>query len=216
VEPENRLVARTLEKRWEEKLRALEKAEQEFQSWEAKQQLALTPADRETLLSLGMNLPEVWHAGSTTPADCKQIIRLVIKEVIVDQKRARGKVWFQVNWQTGASSQHKYVRRVSAYDQHAYIDQIQQRIRELHAKGKFDTEIAAVLNAEGFLTTKQKLFNNKKIWFLRKRMGFPPVKTHGALPEQWEDGCYSVKGAAKVIGVFPDTIFTWLRTGLDD
>jgi DNA invertase Pin-like site-specific DNA recombinase len=212
VEPENRLVARTLERCWEEKLRALEKAEQEYQSWVTKEHLELTPSDREMILALGKDLPKVWQTITTTPADRKQIIRLVIKEVIVDQKRIHGKVWFQVNWQTGAISQHEYTRRVISYREHAHYELIQQRIRELHAEGKFDAEIAEALNAEGLLTTKQRPFDNKTIWILRKGMGLRSVKKYGNLPNRWEDGCYSVEGAAKVIGVFPGTVFKWLRT----
>ena len=213
VEPENRLVARTLEGRWEEKLRALEKAEQEYQSWAAQQQLELTPADREIILSLGTDLPQVWQAATTTPVDRKQIIRMLIKEVIVDQKRAHGKVWFQVNWQTGAISQHEYVRRVISYDEHAHFELIQQRIQELHAEDKLDDEIAAALNAEGLLTTKQMLFDNKTIWLLRKRLGLQAIKPNGPHPIQWEDGSYSAEGAAQVIGVFIGTIYKWIHTG---
>ena len=213
VEPENRLVARTLEKRWEGKLRELEKAEREFQRWIGQQRLTLSPTDRKDILAVGADLPKVWHAPSTTAADRKRIIRFVIKEVIVDQKRARGKVWFQINWQTGATSEHWYTRRVHSYDQHAHLDELQQRIRELHAQQKMDKEIAATLNEEGFRTTKRGLFNNKTIWLLRQRMGLPPVKPNGPHPVQWDDGSYSVASAAEVIGVFPGTIYKWLRTG---
>ncbi len=213
VEPENRLVARTLEKRWEEKLRALEKAEQEYQIWVEQQRLELTSADRQDIIALGSDLPQVWRAPSTTAADRKQILRFLIKEVIVDQKRAHGKVWFQINWQTGAISEHWYTRRVRSYADHAHFERIQQRIRELHAEQKLDDEIAAALNAEGFRTTKRCPFDNKTIWLLRKEMGLPAVKPNGPHPTCWEDGTYSVDGAAQAIGVFSGTIYKWLRTG---
>jgi DNA invertase Pin-like site-specific DNA recombinase len=213
VEPENRLVARTLETRWEEKLRDLEKAEQDFQNWASQQHLTLTPADRRDILALGADLPKVWQAPSTTAADRKQILRLVIKDVIVDQKQVHGKVWFQINWQTGAVTKHEYIRRVRSYSDHAQYDQIQQRIRELHAEQKLDDEIAATLNAEGFRTTKRGPFNNKTIWLLREEIGLPAVKPNGPHPGRWEDGTYSIQGAAEVIGVFPGTIYKWLKTG---
>lgn len=213
VEPENRLVARGLERRWEERLRALEKAEQEHENWALKERLALTPADQQAILALGADLGKVWHAPTTFAADRKQILRLVIREVIVDQKRARGKVWFQINWQTGAISEHEYTRRARSYDDHAHFDQIQQCIRELHAEQKLDDEIAATLNAEGFRTTKRGPFNNNVIWLLRERMGLPAVKPNGPHPSRWDDGTYSVEGAAKAVGVLPGTIFKWLRTG---
>lgn len=213
VEPENRLVARTLEKRWEEKLRALEEAEQKHQTWVEQQRLELTSTDRQDIVALGADLPRVWRAPSTTAADRKQILRFLTKEVIVDQKRTRGKVWFQINWQTGAISEHWYTRRVRSYTEHARFDQIQQRIRELRAEQKLDDEIAAALNAEGYQTTKRRPFDNNAIWLLRKQMGLPAVKPNGPHPVRFEDGTYSVEGAAQAIGVFPGTIYKWLRTG---
>jgi DNA invertase Pin-like site-specific DNA recombinase len=213
VEPENRLVARTLENAWEKKLRFQEKAEQEHQLWLNQQRLDLTAADREQILALGADLPKVWHARSTTAADRKQILRFAIKEVIVDQKRTQGKVWFKIVWQTGALSEHWYIRRVCSYNEHAHIEQIHRRIRELHAEEKLDDEIAHHLNAEGLCTTGKQPFNHNAIWNLRQRMGLPPVKPNGTLPNRWEDGAYSVRGASEAIGVTTGTIHKWLRTG---
>ena len=99
------------------------------------------------------------------------------------------------------------------YAEHAHFEQIQQRIRELHGEQKLDGEIAAILNAEGFRTTKRGRFDNKTIWLIRKQMGLPAVKPNGPHPMRWENGAYSVQGAAEAIGVFPGTIYKWLRTG---
>lgn len=213
VEPENRLVARTLERHWEEKLRSLEKAEQEYQTWAKRERLKLTSKDRQDIINLGTDLPHVWNATSTTATDRKQMLRFLIKEVIVDQKRAQGKVWFQINWQTGAISEHWYIRCVHSYEEHARFEQIQQRIRELHAEQKLDDEIAAILNTEGFQTTKRGRFDNKAIWLIRKQMELPAVKPNGPHPICWDNGTYSVQGAAQAIGVFPGTIYKWLKTG---
>lgn len=213
VEPENRLVARTLESRWEEALRALEKAEQAHATWLNQQRLVLTPSDHAELLALGQDLPRVWYAPSTTPADRKHIVRLVMKEVVVDQKRIPGRVWFQINWQTGAVTQHEYERRVSSYAEHPRRERLEQRLRELHQAEKMDHEIAEILNAEGFLTTKRRPFNGNAVWLLRKQLGLPPVKHHGCRPLRWEDGTYSVEGAAQKLGVFPGTVYKWLQTG---
>jgi hypothetical protein len=175
--------------------------------------LKLTDEDRRDIVSLGEDLPQVWHAPSTTAADRKQILRFLVKEVIVDQKRAKGRVWFQINWQTGAISEHWYKRRVNSYADHADIDAIKQRVYELHGEQKLDGEIAEILNQEGFLTTKGRPFNSDAIWHLRKQWDLASVKPNGPHPIQWQDGIYSVQGAAEVIGVFPGTIYKWLKTG---
>jgi hypothetical protein len=213
VEPENRLVARTLERSWEEKLRALEKANQEHQSWLSEQRLELSAGDREDIVALGADLPKVWHAPSTTSAERKQILRYIIKQVTVDQKRRPGMVWFKIVWQTGAITEHWYRRRVRSYTDHAEGHRIKQRIQELHAERKFDDEIADILNSEGLSTSKKRPFTYQTIWLLRRKLGLSAVKPNGTLPSQWEDGTYSVRGAANAIGVYIDTIRKWLKTG---
>ena len=213
VEPENRLVARNLECVWEQKLRNLEKLEQEFQNWLQQNRLELTPADQQEILACGENFPRVWQAATTQPKDRKQIIRLLVQNVIVDQHREKGRVWFQINWQTGAISEHSYTRRVRGYVDYADTEKLEQRIRELHADGKMDDEIATSLNAEGFRTPHRQLFTSKLLWILRKKLGLPAVIHQGCIPDRWEDGTYSVYGAAKLLGVFKGTIYTWIYNG---
>lgn len=114
VEPENRLVARTLEKRWEEKLRTVEKIEQEYQEWQARHPIHLTEKDRTAILALAQDLPRLWQAPATTIIEKKQIVRLLVRDILVDQTRVPGKVWYQINWQTGAVRDGWYQRRVNA------------------------------------------------------------------------------------------------------
>jgi DNA invertase Pin-like site-specific DNA recombinase len=213
VEPENRLVAHSLEQLWEAKLRAEEQLEHEYQSWQRRHQMVLTAQDREEILALGENLPAVWHAPTTTPIDRKSIVRLVIREVIVDQDRVQGKVWFQINWQTGARSEHWYTRRVLSYAAYADGARLEKRIRELHAQLKMDEEIASVLNAEGFRSAHRQPFTRQLIGMLRKQWGLITVVPQGSLPDLWEDGSYSIMGAAKRVGVFPGTVYHWVRSG---
>ncbi len=77
VEPENRLVARSLERVWEDKLRQVEQIEIEYESWRRQQPASLAAADRAQILSLGEDLHKLWGAASAV--ERKQILRLVIK-----------------------------------------------------------------------------------------------------------------------------------------
>jgi len=134
--------------------------------------------------------------------------------VILDQRRERGKVWFQINWQTGATSEHWITRRVRAYTDYADLEALQRRVRELNAEEKMDEEVAATLNAEGFRTAHDRPFTSKLLWLLRKEWGLPTVKANGPHPARWEDGTYSVVGAAGILGVYPGTVYQWLKSGL--
>src|SRR5437588_4737237 len=71
VEPENRLVARSLERQWEEKLRAIEAVEKEDQAWRNTRLASITQADRDAIVALGSDLPAIWSAQTTTSADRK-------------------------------------------------------------------------------------------------------------------------------------------------
>jgi DNA invertase Pin-like site-specific DNA recombinase len=215
VEPENRLVARSLERVWEEKLRRAEQTEQEYAVWRREQALSITDSDRQEIAALGENLPLLWHAATTTAADRKQIVRLIIKEVALDQKRQRGLVWLRVVWQTGAASEHWVQRRVQSYTEHADAERIRNRIIELNGLQKMDGEIAAVLNDEGLRTAHGPPFSGEMVHLLRKKWQIPTVKISGTLenPRCWADGSHSVQGAAEILGITPQTIFDWLRKG---
>jgi DNA invertase Pin-like site-specific DNA recombinase len=215
VEPENRLVARSLERVWEEKLRRAEQIEQEYDAWRREQAVSIADTDRQQILALGQNLPALWHAATTAAADRKQIVRLIIKEVALDQKRRRGFVWIRVIWQTGAASEHWVQRTVQSYAAHAGEDRIRDRIIELNGMNKLDAEIAASLNKEGLRTAHGPDFSGNMIHVLRKRWGIKTVKINGkeANPQRWPDGSYSVQGAAEILGITSQTIFDWLRKG---
>jgi len=215
VEPENRLVARSLERAWEERLRRADQVEQEYDAWCRDQAISISDSDRQKILALGEDLPRLWHAATTRPVDRKRIIRLVIKEVALDQKRRRGYVWIKVVWQTGAASEHWLQRRVQSYAQHADQDLLRQRIIELNCLQKMDGEIAAILNEEAVRTAHGPPFSGDMIHILRKRWTIPTVKINGtsANPARWPDGSYSVQGAAAAIGITTQVIFDWLRRG---
>jgi DNA invertase Pin-like site-specific DNA recombinase len=215
VEPENRLVARSLERVWEERLRRMDQIEHEYNAWRREQVISVSDADRQEILALGEDLPGLWHAVTTRSADRKQIVRLVIKELILDQKRRPGYVWIKVIWQTGAASEHWLQRCVQSYAQHADQDRLRQRIAELNGLQKIDGEIAAILNQEALRTAHGPPFSGKMIHCLRKRWQIPTVKINGtaANPPRWPDGSYSVQGAAIAIGITPQVIFDWLRRG---
>jgi hypothetical protein len=216
VEPENRLVARSLERAWEDKLRAVEAIDQDYARWRAEEPLVIATADRAELQALGENLPRIWHAASTSAADRKRILRFIVREVVLDQKRVRGQVWMKIVWQTGATSEHRLQRRVRSYQDYVDVDRLRQRIKDLNAAGKMDKEIATILNREGFVAARGCAFKNENVWLLRSRWGIPTVKINGAgaNPMRWPDGSFSVQGAAAALGIAPQTVFDYLRRGL--
>ena len=215
VEPENRLVARELEQQWEGKLRQMERTEQEYQRWRQQQALTITEAEQDEILALGTDLPQLWHSATTTATDRKQIVRFLLRDVIIDQKRETGRTWLQLNWQTGARSEYSFRRKVHDYQEYADVAALRQRLQELNQQQKMDAEIAAQLNAAGFVTALGQPFQSKMVFTLRKKWQIPTVKINGnePNPRQWPDGSYSIQGVAEALEVAPITVFAWLRRG---
>jgi DNA invertase Pin-like site-specific DNA recombinase len=215
VDPDNRLVARSLERQWEEKLRDVEATEQAFQRWRSQQSLDLSEADREALLAMGEDMPKIWHAATTTATDRKQILRFLICDVMLDQKREQGQVLIKIAWATGASSEHRLRRKVQAYDQYAGLADLERRVRELNIEHKTDAEISEALNREGYMSARGTPFRGDLIHLLRQRWAIPTVKINGTQPNptRWSDGSYSVQGMAVALGVTGQTVFKLLRRG---
>ena len=201
VEPENRLVARSLERVWEEKLRLSEAVEQAYVAWRAEQMGALADTECAEVLGLARDLPRVWQAA--TAEERKGMLRLVVREVALDQKRERGLVYMRITWQTGAMSEHRLQRSVQSYAQYASCVELERRIRALNAAGMMDRASAATLNAEGISTARNTPFVGENGHLCRKRWGIRTVKINGVdgNPRRWPDGSYSVQGAAEALGV---------------
>jgi hypothetical protein len=213
VEPENRLVARSLERVWEEKLRQVEAIEQAYEAWRREQGTPLGESDRADVLALAQDLPRVWHGA--TAAERKRILRLVVHDVVLDQKREQGVVWFRISWQTGATSEHQLQRRVRSYADCANLGLLEQRIRELNAAGKMDHEIAAILNAERIMSARGVPFLHGTVHLLRRQWGIRTVKINAddPNPPRWPDGSYSIQGTAAALGITAQTVFDWLQKG---
>ena len=215
VEPENRLVARSLERGWEEKLRRVEQFEQDYRRWRDEQPVSLSEADRAKILALATDLPQLWRATTTTAAERKQIVRLLVKEVVLDQRRERGQVWVRIVWQTGAVTEHRLRRQVRAYAEYADLERLEQRVRDLNSAGNMDHEIATILNSEGLATARGLPFSGEVVHLLRKRWEITTVKINGNgfNPARWPDGSYSVQGAAVALGIAGQTVFKWMQRG---
>jgi hypothetical protein len=102
VEPENRLVARNLETRWETKLAALAQAEQALEA--ARESLPPLPG-RADLEQLAADLPALWHAPTTSAKDRKRLLRTLIADVTMLPEPEHTKVRIGIRWHTGATDE---------------------------------------------------------------------------------------------------------------
>jgi DNA invertase Pin-like site-specific DNA recombinase len=163
VEPENRLVTRSLELEWEKRLQALAQAEQEYADAQKATPLALSEREREQLLALSHDLPALWQAETTTVVERKEILRLLIADVTLTSQDAN--VLVQLRWITNEVEEWivPTPRRRCIRTDPAVIE----RIREL-SPTHTDAEIAVCLNEAGMLTVHEKVFNASRVSGLRR------------------------------------------------
>src|SRR4051794_19455959 len=142
VEPENRLVARELERRWEEALKEQRRLEEEYARFCRSQPSGLSTAEREQIRSLAQDLPALWQAPGTTAADRQRIVRLLIEEVVVAVQGDSERVEVAIRWAGGCWSRHELVRPVRRYEQLADYGRLLTRIDELRKTGLTLAQVA--------------------------------------------------------------------------
>jgi DNA invertase Pin-like site-specific DNA recombinase len=117
-DPENRVVARTLETRWNEKLVEVEKLEREYEQVRAAKRLELSDLERRRILDLAEDLPRLWRAKTTTNRDRKLLLRMLIQDVSVRSVDVpRPSLRIKVLWHTQAVTEidvDRYSKKVIA------------------------------------------------------------------------------------------------------
>jgi hypothetical protein len=156
VEPENRLVARTLEQRWEEALRQERQLREEYDRFLAATPASLSDADAQRIREASRNIAALWHAPTATPQDRKAIVRCLVERVVVHVEKRSEYVDVAIHWHGGFTSQHQVVRPVFSYTQLRDYDLLIGRIKALHQEGKSVPAIAEQLNQEGFVPPRRR------------------------------------------------------------
>jgi DNA invertase Pin-like site-specific DNA recombinase len=217
VDPDNRVVARTLEGEWERCLRELEQVRADYERAKREQRVELTEQDRERIRSLARNLPKVWKSSTTRQADRKAMLRLVIEAVSLRAVEVpRRETLVRVAWKSGAITELR-VPRPTTRELISTPEAALKRLRELAAAGVHDRQIAERLDAEGFITGMGKRWNLDAVRCMRSHYRIPrtapslPPAT--SVPDRREDGCYSVAGAARHFGVGKDVVRHWIEKG---
>jgi hypothetical protein len=104
VEPENRLVARTRERAWEERLQAQQALAEEYHRFLQQQPRVLTSAERAAIRRLAADIPALWTAPTTTATDRKEIIRQVVEWVEVEAQGTSEQVRVRITWAGGGQT----------------------------------------------------------------------------------------------------------------
>ena len=212
-EPEHRLVARTLETRWNAALAAVAQVEQEYAAARRATLAPLTAAEQAAARALASDLPAVWHAPTTTAADRKRLLRLVVQEVTVTVAPGGRQAAVAIAWSGGATTAHTVTRPPVGW--HCTTDAATVvRLREL-AQRLPDHRIADELNAAGVRTQTGKAWTPARVASIRRQHAIPtacPVEPDASGTRG--DGFVSSKAAARRLGISSASVHLWVRQGI--
>ena len=148
VEPENRLVARTLEQHWEVALRDQQKLEEDYRRFCLDQPPEISPDEKAQIHSLASEVPKIWMASQTSAQDRKTIVRHLIERVVV--RRNADSCGVTIHWAGGYASEHEVVQPVGSFNRMRDFERFKKRVLELHFQGRSYSQICAQLAKEKF------------------------------------------------------------------
>jgi hypothetical protein len=150
VEPENRLVARELESRWEDALREEQKLQEEYARLQAAAEDCLQAADLAAIRALATDLPALWANPMTSHTDRQEIVRHLLDRVEITVQGKTELVDVTLHWQGGFTSQHEIRRPIFSYARLSSYEALKERVTALRQAGRTSQAIAEQLNTEGF------------------------------------------------------------------
>jgi excisionase family DNA binding protein len=198
-EPDNRLVARSLESRWEAKLRELADAEAEL----AQQAAEPPPPDRGDIQALAHDLPRLWAAPTTSHRDRKRLLRAMIADVTLTSQPEAPEIHVGIHWRSGSSEQLTVLRPAAARGQRAKA--VLKILREL-GPTHTNAQLAEHLNQAGHLTASGRTFDEDGVRWLRWKHRIPA-------PSPLRDDELGVHELAQRLDVGDHVIYVWIRQG---
>ena len=215
VEPENRLVARTLERDWEEALTEQARLEAEYDRMKRVRSQAPSAAELAAIRELTHDLPALWQAETTTQAERQTIVRLLLERVLVEVVADTEKVRVECHWHGGGRSTHELTRPVARLTSLSGYAALTARAAELRREGHDCAKIAEILNGEGWRPAKRRdTFNAQMVHHLLIKSGAQTRKYRRRKPQierlanEW-----TIAELAEEIGMPEPTLYTWVQNG---
>jgi excisionase family DNA binding protein len=207
VDPDNRLVASELERRWNEKLLQLRDLEAQLEILkQSRHAPALSTEDRARLMTLGKDLTKAWNSSGASVETRKKIIRLLLKEIIVDV--VGDTLALIIHWQGGDHTQLTVKKNKVGQTRWTVEADVLDLVRVL-ARQLSDTAIAAVLNRSGKVTAHGASWTRSHVCGLRNTNGIP-VYREGERSERAE---VTLDEAADLLKVSRTTAYRMVSSG---
>jgi len=215
VEPENRLVARTLERELEDKLLVEQRLREEHDRFIAERPSILSAEERETIRALAADIPTLWMASTTTSLERQTILRQLVDRIVVTVDGESEHVAVEIAWVGGHRTRTQVVRPVARLDQLSYYGALVERIRALRSKGGTLTAIAERLNDEAWRPPKRRpTFNAQMVQEILSRHHLIEHQTHRRLkPARLRRHEWRLAALAAELSMPTISLYAWLRRG---
>ncbi len=215
VEPENRLVARTLEKDWETAMAAQARLMADHDRLQRERPRTPSPAEFAAIRNLADDLPALWQAATTTQAERQTIVRLLLERVIIKVIDDTEQVDLECHWHGGHRTAHRFVRPVARVKTLSSYPKLIARVTALHQAAHGTKQIAAILNAEGWRPPKRRdTYDAQMVRRLLlaagviERKSRPPRTIPARQPDEW-----TIRELAEQIGMPEPTLYYWVQNG---
>jgi len=215
VEPENRLVARTLERDWEAALAAEQHLQTEYEQFQACEPVRPNVMEQEAIRRLAEDVPALWRASTTTAADRQELVRLLLERVVVTVVGMTETVTVDCYWAGGVRTQTQIRRPIGQWAQVSNYEGLIGRLTELCGEGLAHSAMADRLTAEGWRSARmggditdrmvQALIRKHGLCY-RRRVRIADVVAR-------QPGEETVLEAANRVGIPRGTLLCWLRQG---
>jgi DNA invertase Pin-like site-specific DNA recombinase len=214
VDPENRLVARELERQWEQRLTALRQFEDDYARFCQEQPRHLTAEDRRRIEALAANLPALWRATTTTGADRRAVVRPLIERVVLTRRGNGEAIDVVVHWRGGTATRHEACQGLRRTSDLAGFAALRARGTALRGQGQTGEQIAAALNRAGHRTARGGPYTGARVRRLLVNLGLSAVPAGVASPTDLpgKDEWWLPELAAE-LGVKPVVMHRWRWSG---
>ena len=170
VDPDNRLVASELERRWNEKLERVSHLEQAYAQAEQEAEWNLTPEERQAIQELSQNLPLLWRAPTTTNQERKRLLRMAIESVQLDGVSKAGEIDVQIRWRSGVLTNFVVKRATPGEGSLKTPQEAVLKIHEMAGQYSYG-DIADRLNDAGYRTAFGRPFTHQHVGYICRRDG---------------------------------------------
>jgi DNA invertase Pin-like site-specific DNA recombinase len=211
VEPENRLVARTLEHAWEAQLAAQQHLEEAYHRFLHRQPRILSADERAAIRRLAADIPALWDAPTTTPADRKEIVRQVVEHIVVDAQGRSERVRVAIAWIGGGHTDGEVIRPIARLADLSSYPDLCRRLHELTDLGLSVEAIGERLTAEGFRSARDATgFGASWVRALLQRLGLSTGRPRAVRRDGLERNEWWCSELALALGIPPGTLTAWI------